>query len=96
MDKVTVLNQLQQNQSSLAAFDVESLMLFGSVARSEATESSDVDFVVTFKSPPTFDNYMELKFFLEDLLESRVDLVTADVVRERIKPSIEQDAIYVA
>jgi predicted nucleotidyltransferase len=96
MDKANVLKRLQQNQSLLTTFDVDSLMLFGSVARSQATESSDIDFVVTFKSSATFDKYMELKLFLEDLLERRVDLVTADAIRAQLKPSIEQDAIYVA
>ncbi len=70
-------------------------MLFGSVARSEANESSDLDFLVKFKSPPTFDMYMGLKFFLEDLLERPVDLVTADAVREQIKPSIMREGVYV-
>lgn len=70
-------------------------MLFGSVSRSEAKKSSDVDFVVAFKSPPTFDMYMDLKFFLEDLLECPIDLVTVDAIREQIKPSIMKDGIYV-
>ncbi|MBX3060360.1 MAG: nucleotidyltransferase family protein [Anaerolineae bacterium] len=95
MDKENALKLLKQHQTDLDALEVESLMVFGSVARSEANESSDLDFLVKFKSPPTFDMYMGLKFFLEDLLERPVDLVTADAVREQIKPSIMREGVYV-
>jgi hypothetical protein len=95
MDKENVLKVLQQHRTDLDAFEVESLMLFGSVARSESQDSSDVDFLVRFKSLPTFDMYMDLKFFLEDLLERPIDLVTADAVREQIRSSMMKEGVYV-
>jgi hypothetical protein len=77
-------------------FQVTSLALFGSAARDEAGSESDIDVLADFAQPPTFDQYMELKFFLEDLLQRRVDLVTRRGLRDRIRPHIEREALYVA
>lgn len=96
MDKAQIINRLNQSRAIIHSFGVARLQLFGSVARVEAGESSDVDFLVTFKDSPTFDQYMDLKLYLEDLLGHKIDLVTADAVREPIKVAIEQDAIDVA
>ena len=55
-------------------FSVQRLALFGSAARDEAGPVSDVDVLVVFKGPTSFDAFMDLKFYLEDLLGRRVDL----------------------
>ena len=55
-----------------------------------------MDVLVDFPEPPSFDRYMELKFYLEDLLGRRVDLVTRRGLRERIRPFVEREAMYVA
>jgi predicted nucleotidyltransferase len=52
-------------------FGIKSLELFGSLARDEARVTSDVDILVEFEETPTFDHYMGLKFYLEDLLGTR-------------------------
>jgi len=62
-------------------FGVTSIGLFGSWARGEASAASDVDVLVDFERP-SFDAYMDLKFYLEDLLRRRVDLV----LRRALKP----------
>lgn len=62
-------------------FGVTSIGLFGSWARGEASAASDVDLLVEFERP-SFDAYMDLKFYLEDLLQKRVDLV----LRRALKP----------
>lgn len=77
-------------------FGVRDLTLFGSVARDEATQESDVDVLVGFDGPATFDRFMDLKFFLEEILSARVDLVTRAGLRSRIRPVIEREAIRVA
>ena len=77
-------------------FAVSSLAVFGSVARGEARPDSDVDFLVQFEGTPTFDQYMNLKIFLEDLLDCPVDLVTQDGVRPQTRSFIEGDARRVA
>lgn len=77
-------------------FGVRSLSLFGSVARDEAGPNSDVDLVVEFEGPTTFDAHMGLLVFLEDLLGCRVDVVTAKGLKPRLHPLIEQDLVRVA
>jgi len=74
-------------------FAVQTLGLFGSYAREAASAASDVDIVVEFDEP-TFDHYMDLKFYLEKLLGSEVDLVLADSIKPRLKPYVEKDMIY--
>ncbi len=62
-------------------FGVRTIGLFGSWARGEASSASDVDLLVDFERS-SFDAYMDLKFYLEDLLQLRVDLV----LRRALKP----------
>lgn len=77
-------------------FGVRSLALFGSVARDEAGPDSDVDVLVEFEGPTTFDGHMGLLVFLEDLLGRRVDVVTAKGIKPRLRPLIDQDLVRVA
>ena len=87
---------LHAHQEGLTRFGVRSLALFGSVARNEAGPESDLDFLVEFDGPATFDGYMGLKIFLEDLLGARVDLVMRKALKDHLIASIEQDAVRVA
>ncbi len=96
MGRDDVIRQLKANLGRLSEFKIKSLALFGSVARDEARPDSDVDILVEFESPATFDRYMELKLFLEDLLGRRVDLVTRKGVRPELVPYVEQEARRVA
>jgi len=75
---------------------VGELYLFGSVARDEAGEESDVDLLVEFAGPPSFDRFMDLKFFLEDALGIPVDLVTRRALKPILRSEIERDAVRVA
>lgn len=77
-------------------FGVKHLALFGSVARGSATDASDVDVLVEFFAPATFDNYMDLKAFLEALFGTAVDLVTPDAIKPRMRAIIEKDLLRVA
>ena len=89
-----ILKQLNQRAEELKQnFSVRSIGLFGSLARNEADSESDIDILVDFVEP-TFDHYMDLKFYLEKLFGRPVDLVTADTVKPRLKPGIEREVIY--
>ncbi len=77
-------------------FGVEALYLFGSSARGEAGEGSDVDLLVRFSRPPGFLGYMGLKLFLEDLLGRPVDLVMEHTLRPEVRPFVEREALKVA
>ena len=76
-------------------FAVKRLALFGSAARDEMRQESDVDVLVDFNGPATFDGYMDLKFYLEALLGRRVDLVTEKGLRKEIRPNVERETIRV-
>ncbi len=76
-------------------FAIKHLGVFGSAARDELQDDSDIDVLVEFKGKATFDGYMDLKFSLEALLGRKVDLVTQDAVKPRMRPMIEQEAIHV-
>ncbi len=88
--------KLKSEQTLLQDFRVVSLFVFGSVARGSADTDSDVDLLVEFEGPATFDQYMGLKCRLEDLLRCRVDLVTQGGIRAEIRPFVEQDIRRVA
>jgi predicted nucleotidyltransferase len=95
MKRDEVLQLLSANKEELARRGVRSLALFGSVARGEAMPTSDVDLLVEFDGPATFDRYLDLEGFLETLLGSSVDLVTARSIKLTLRDSIEKDARYV-
>jgi len=91
-----VIQLLRERRAEMDRFGVRSIDLFGSVARDEATETSDVDVLVDFGPEPTFRGYMDLKFFLEDLFGTRVDVVTPGTLRPRVEQSVTGDLLRVA
>jgi predicted nucleotidyltransferase len=96
MNLEKALQLLKKNAAQLERLGVRSLAIFGSVARQEASPTSDIDLLVAFKLPLTFDQYIETKFFLEDLLGCKVDLVTQDGLKALVKTEIEKEAVYVS
>ena len=95
--KQDIFNLLHQNQSRLRAFGVKRIGLFGSFVRGEQTAQSDVDLLVEFEpQQKTFDNFMELSFFLEKVLQSRIDLVTPESLSPYIGPHILKEVKYAA
>ncbi len=90
-----VLQRLSERRQELAQFGVKHLALFGSMVRGEAGPTSDVDILVEFEGQATFDRYMDLKFYLEELLGCRVDLVTRKALKPRLRPVVEKEALYV-
>ena len=90
-----LLRTLQAAHAELRQLGVRRLSVFGSFARDQADAESDVDFLVELDRK-TFDRYMEAKFFLEDLLGRRVDLVLEDRVKPRLREALLRDAIDAA
>jgi predicted nucleotidyltransferase len=77
-------------------FGVRRIALFGSTARGEAQDASDLDVLVEFEGDPTFLSFMGLKVFLEDHVGRKVDLVTPDALKPRMRPVVEREAVDVA
>ncbi|MCX5750196.1 MAG: nucleotidyltransferase family protein [Candidatus Saganbacteria bacterium] len=74
-------------------FGVKKIGLFGSYLRGDFNKKSDLDLLVEFRKK-TFDNYMGLKFFLEDAFDLKVDLVTKESLKPRLKPLILKEVEY--
>lgn len=74
------------------SFGVKSLSVFGC---DEATDRSDVDVLVDFEGDTTFDGYFGLKEALERILGTKVDLATRAMLKPRVRPRIEREAVHV-
>jgi len=84
-----IIEILEENKDIIKDYGVKRIGLFGSYIRNEQRPTSDVDILVEFeKGKTTFDNYMDLKFFLEDLFKCKVDLVMQDAIKPDLKPYI--------
>lgn len=87
--KAEVIDRLQNAREKLVSLGVQGLGLFGSLVTGQLTSVSDVDILVEFlPDRHTFDCYMDLSFFLEELLGRRVELVTPESLSPHIGPHI--------
>ncbi len=75
-------------------YSLRSIAVFGSITKGTADSSSDIDILVEL-AQPTFDNYMDLKFHLEETLGRPVDLVLRETLKPRLRPLVEKEAVYV-
>jgi len=92
-----ILETLEAHRFPLRALGVRRIGLFGSHARGEARENSDLDFLVEFEAgTKTFDNYMDVKALLEDLFGTHVDLVVPETLKTRLREGILREAVYAA
>ena len=92
--KDEIIAFLKQNKQQIQEkYKVNSIALFGSFARDEATQNSDIDILIDMA--PSFDNFFDLKYFLEDEFKTTVDLGKEKNIRLLIKNKIQEDLIYV-
>ena len=93
VDKSDIFRRVRDSGKILASLGVLSVTLFGSFVRGKQTEKSDVDMLVEFATDGyTFDNFMEVSFFLESLLGRRVEVVTPDSLSPHFKVDILKEA----
>lgn len=95
--KAQVLSLLHHHQQELQQFGVKRCGVFGSFVRDTAVhDQSDVDILVAFEpDQKTFDNFIHLSFFLEDLFGRTVDLITIESLSPYIGPRILDEVEYV-
>ena len=94
MDRDEVLQTLREHRETLAErFGLSGLALFGSFARDQAIDTSDIDILVRFDGPAAADIFFGTQFYLEDLLGRPVDLVTDKALRPQFRPYVERDAV---
>jgi uncharacterized protein len=93
--KRDILHLLQANAPHIRALGVRRIGLFGSFARDQQADQSDIDLIVEFEPErKNFDVFMQLSFFLEDLLGRRVELVTTEALSPYLGPHILNEAVY--
>jgi len=92
-DAQSILSTLGDYQTDLQRMGVRKLGLFGSYRAGTPTPESDMDFLVAFERP-SFDAYMEVKFFLEDLFNCPVDLVLEEAIKPRLRSYILGEVVY--
>ncbi len=94
ISKNQIITFLKENKQEIQdKYKVKKIALFGSFARDEATKESDIDILVDMA--PSFDNFFDLKYFLEDEFKTTVDLGKEKNMRLFIKNKIQKDLIYV-
>jgi len=87
-DKIKKLKPILKDK-----FNVKSIGIFGSFARNEAAENSDIDILVEFSENIGWE-FVDLKVFLEEQLNREVDLVTFEALKSELKDDILKDVIY--
>ena len=93
--KDKIIKVMRANTNEISAFGVKKIGLFGSCASGRQNAGSDMDVLIEFRNgKKKFDNYMELKFYLEKLFQRRIDLVIKDALKPRIKRDILKEVIY--
>jgi hypothetical protein len=94
MQRQEIINFLRSNKRLLKEkYKVSKIGIFGSFAREENTNESDIDIIVSM--PSDFDNYYDLKEFLEQQLNSEIDLALEKNIRNLIRKKIQDEVIYV-
>lgn len=95
INKQTVFSLLNENKVKLSQFGVKKIGLFGSYVKNQQNEKSDLDFLVEFKKgEKTFQNFKNLVYFLEELFNKEVEIVTAESLSPYLKPHIIQEVEY--
>lgn len=94
IDKQKILKLLSEHREEIQKFSVKSLALFGSAVRGELSYDSDIDFLVELEKK-TFDNFMGLNLYLEELFNRKVDLGLKDSIKPGFEKYILAEAVDV-
>lgn len=96
MTRANLLSFLQEHKKELQGkFGIKQLALFGSYARDEQREDSDIDLVIVEIDKKDYFNRVNAKYFLEEQLKKSVDIGYLSSIRNFIKKRIEKEMIYV-
>jgi predicted nucleotidyltransferase len=96
LTKEDIISLLRQSKTKLSSLGVKSIGLFGSFVRGDSSAQSDIDILVEFNSDKmTYDNFMDTCFFLEELFDHQVEVVTVDSISPYIKPYVMKEVEYV-
>jgi hypothetical protein len=94
--KETILELIRLHRLTIRNFGVRKLGLFGSFVRNSQNSSSDIDLLIEFeKGEKNFDNFIQLNYYLEELLKRRVEIVTTESLSPYIGPYVLKEVVYV-
>jgi len=97
LSKDTILKKLVANKAQLIAFGVLEIGLFGSYVKDQATAKSDIDLLVDiYKDKKTLRNYLSIVYFLEELFNNKVELITKQSLSKHIGPHILETVEYLS
>ncbi|MBN1436554.1 MAG: nucleotidyltransferase family protein [Sedimentisphaerales bacterium] len=97
LTKELILQSLQGSLEKLQSFGISTIGLFGSFAREQAGPDSDIDILAEFDTDKkTYDNFIEACFFLEELFDRKIELVTPESLSPYIKQHVMKEVNYVA
>jgi predicted nucleotidyltransferase len=95
--KAELIERVRDNYAQILRFGVKRLGIFGSFVRDKAGLESDVDFFIEFyPEQKSFDNFMDLAFFLESIAGRKIEIVTPQSLSKHIGPHILNEVEYVA
>ena len=87
---------IKQNKKTLVEkYQVKEIGIFGSYVRGEEDKISDIDILVEFKEPVGLFEFMDLEEYLEELLGTRVDLVSKKALKPRIGKYVLKEVVYI-
>ncbi len=94
--KQELIEKIQSGQQQIRDYGVKQIGIFGSFVRNQASESSDIDFFIEFyPEQKSFDNFMDLAFYLQNLLGRKIEIVTPQSLSKYIGPYILKEVEYV-
>ena len=95
LNKDEIFKLLKENKVQLIKYNIKRIGLFGSFIRGDNDDNSDVDFMVVFEEgKKNFDNFIGLVFFLEKILDRKVDLLTIESLSPYMKTKILKETHF--
>lgn len=95
LNRDDIFSVIATHRPRIRQLGVKRLGLFGSFARGEHREESDVDFLVEFEAgKKNYDNLFELAVLLEKLFNRKIELVTPESLSPYLRPHITQEVRY--
>lgn len=95
MTQSGILTKIEKNQDKIKGLGVKRIAIFGSFVKNRQTKGSDIDVLVEFRQgEKTFDNFMELRALLVKLFHRKIDLVTSQALKPRMKLTVLNQARY--
>ena len=97
MNRIELLSRLREHADAIRSMGATSLYLFGSAARDEAADESDIDLFIDYDQTRRFSliDLVSIKQLLEEQMSTEVDITTRDGLHPMLKAHIENSAVRV-